>query len=137
MKESIQFAIKTMMPILTLVAIGYFVGAGQMIHLFMDNEAIVAYGTSFLRGFCLGLPFICMDFLAVGVFQALGMGKMALIFAIMRKIILEIPALFILNYFFPLYGLAFAQPLAELGLAIAAVVMLRNIFKRSQLGAMD
>ena len=95
MKESIQFAIKTMMPILTLVAIGYFVGAGQMIHLFMDNEAIVAYGTSFLRGFCLGLPFICMDFLAVGVFQALGMGKMALIFAIMRKIILEIPAIFI------------------------------------------
>jgi hypothetical protein len=55
----------------------------------------------------------------------------------MRKIILEIPALFILNYFFPLYGLAYAQPLAELGLAIAAVVMLRNIFKRSQLGPVD
>lgn len=130
MKESIQFAIKTMMPLLTLVAIGYFVGAGQMIHLFMDNEAIVAYGTSFLRGFCLGLPFICMDFLAVGVFQALGMGKMALIFAIMRKIILEIPAMFILNHFFPLYGLAYSQVTAESVLAVAAVCVLIWIFKK-------
>ena len=52
----------------------------------------------------------------------------------MRKIILEIPALFILNYLFPLYGLAYAQPLAELVLAIAAVVMLRRIFKKTQKG---
>lgn len=51
----------------------------------------------------------------------------------MRKIILEIPALFILNYLFPLYGLAYAQPLAELVLAAASVVMLKKIFERNQL----
>ena len=79
---------------------------------------------------CLAQPLIYMDFLAVGVFQALGMGKNALIFAIMRKIILEIPALFVLNWAYPLYGLAYAQPVAEFVLTIAAVVMLRRIFKR-------
>ena len=73
-----------------------------------DNDAIVAYGTRFLRGFCLGLPFMCMDFLAVGVFQAIGMGGAALSFAILRKIVLEIPALYLLNWLFPLYGLAYA-----------------------------
>jgi len=130
MKDSIQFAMKTMLPILTLVAVGYFVGAGNLIHLFMDNETIVAYGTRFLRGFCLGLPFICMDFLAVGVFQALGMGKTALIFAIMRKIVLEIPAIFLLNHFFPLYGLAYSQVVAESVLAVAAVCVLIRIFKK-------
>ena len=31
-----------------------------------------------------------MDFLAVGVFQAVGMGKAALSFAILRKIVLEL-----------------------------------------------
>ncbi len=137
MKDTILFAIRLMLPAMVAVSVGYYIGAGNLIRLFMDNETIVAYGTRFLRGFCLGQPLIYMDFLAVGVFQALGLGKNAFLFAIMRKIILEIPALFILNYFFPLYGLAYAQPLAELGLAIAAVVMLRGIFKRSQLGSVD
>lgn len=81
---------------------------------------------------CLALPFLCMDFLAVGVLQACGMGKKSLLFAILRKIVLEIPALFILNCFFPMYGLAYAQPAAEIILAIAAVWELKNIFKRLQ-----
>ena len=71
-----------------------------------------------------------MDFLAVGVFQALGYGKNALVFAIMRKIVLEIPALYLLNYLFPLYGLAYAQAVAEFVLAITAAVQLFLIFKR-------
>ena len=72
-----------------------------------------------------------MDFLAVGVFQALGMGKNALIFAIMRKIILEIPALFILNWLYPLYGLAYAQPAAEFVLTIAASAIIMKISSNS------
>jgi len=71
-----------------------------------------------------------VDFLAVGLFQACGLGKHALIFAFMRKIILEIPALLILNIIFPLYGLAYAQLCAEFILAFAAVVVLLRLFKR-------
>ena len=96
----------------------------------MKNEAIVAYGSSFLRGLCLALPFLCMDFLAVGVFQACGMGKKALIFALLRKIVLEIPALFLWNFLYPLYGLAYAQVTAETVLAAAAVVVLIRLFCR-------
>lgn len=129
MKNTLFFSAKASLGFLTMVAIGYYVGAEPLISLFMKNEAIVAYGTRFLRGFCLGLPFLCMDFLAVGVFQAVGMGKEALLFAIMRKIILEIPALYILNALFPLYGLAYAQFAAEVVLA-AAVLVLRRMFKK-------
>ena len=64
------------------------------------------------------------------MFQALGYGKNALVFAIMRKIVLEIPALYLLNYLFPLYGLAYAQFVAEFVLAIAAIVQLLLIFRR-------
>ncbi len=133
MKDTVLFAIKLMLPAMTAVSAVYFLGAGGLIRLFMDNDVIVDYGSRFLRAFCLGQPLIYMDFLAVGVFQALGMGKNAFMFAVMRKIILEIPALFILNYLFPLYGLAYAQPLAELVLAAASVVMLKKIFERNQL----
>ncbi len=130
MKDTILFAIKLMLPAMVAVTVGYYIWAGNLVALFMNNETIIAYGTRFLRAMCLAQPLIYMDFLAVGVFQALGMGKNALIFAIMRKIILEIPALFVLNWAYPLYGLAYAQPVAEFVLTIAAVVMLGRIFKR-------
>lgn len=130
MKGSILFALKIMLPILAAVTVIYYIGAGGLIHAFMRNSEIIAYGTAFLRGFCLGLIFLCVDFLAVGVFQALGFGKYALLFAIMRKIVLEIPALFLLNHFFPLYGLAYAQFTAEFVLSICAVFMLKHIFRK-------
>ncbi len=82
-----------------------------------------------MRGFCLGLPFLCMDFIAVGVFQASGLGKNALIFAILRKIVLEIPALVVLNMLFPLYGLSYAQLTAEVILSAAAVIVLVELFR--------
>lgn len=130
MKDMLRFVIKISMGFMVTVSAGYFLFAGNLIEMFMENEAIVTYGTMFLRGFCLGLPFLCMDFIAVGVFQASGLGKNALIFAVLRKIVLEIPALFILNALFPLYGLAYAQFAAELILAAAAVVVLVRLFRR-------
>ena len=130
MKQTVLFDIRIAAVFLAVVTTGYYVGAGQLVALFMDNPAVVGYGARFLRGLCLGLPFLCLDFLAVNVFQACGLGKYALVFAILRKIVLEIPALYILNHFFPLYGLTYAQPVAELVLAAAAVVILIRLFRR-------
>lgn len=127
MKQTIMFSARNTISILAAVAVCYYLGAGFWIRLFMKKESIVAYGTSFLRGLCLALPFLCMDFLAVGVFQAVGMGKKAFFFAILRKIIMEIPAIFILNKLFPLYGLAYAQPVTEVILAAAAILVLRGM----------
>lgn len=130
MKKTLTFSSSISLLFLVLIAVLYFLDAEKLIILFMKDEQIVAYGASFLRGFCLGLPFLCMDFLAVGVFQACGMGRKSLVFAILRKIVLEIPALYVLNHFFPLYGLAYAQFAAELILAIAAVITLVSMFKK-------
>lgn len=132
MKAGVWFVAKLMIPFAAAVSVCYYFGAGTLIGLFMKNETIIAYGTRFLRGFCVGIPFLCMDFLAVGVFQAIGWGRAALCFAVLRKIALEIPALYILNALFPLYGLAYAQCTAEIVLATAAVLMLTWIFRRLQ-----
>ena len=98
----------------------------------MQTPEIIEYGSAFLRGFCLGLPFLCMDFIAVGVFQAAGLGRNALVFAILRKVVLEIPALFILNALFGVVGLAYAQMTAEIVLAAAAVVVLIRLMKQME-----
>ena len=65
-----------------------------------------------------------------GVFQATGMGNKALLFAVLRKIVFEIPALFILNKIFPLYGMPYAQVTAEVLLAGIAGFVLVRLFRK-------
>ena len=130
MKQTVWFAARAALTLITTVAVFYFIFPGFFVFLFMDNQIIIDYGSRFLHGFCLGLPFLCVDFLAVGVFQAVGMGREALVFAILRKVLLEIPALCILNWLFPLYGLAYAQFVAEVILSAAAVIVLARLFSR-------
>ena len=130
MKQTLLFSAKIALGFVLCVTIFYFFGAAFLVGLFMDNSEIVAYGARFLRGFCFGLPFLFLDFLAVGVFQAVGMGRYALVFAILRKIVLEIPAIYLLNALFPLYGLAYSQLVAEVILSIAAVFVLLRLFKQ-------
>ena len=130
MKHAVSFARKAALTIIISVALLFFLFPGFWVELFMKDATIVEYGSHLLRRFCMGLPFLSIDFLAVGVFQAVGMGRESLLFAILRKVVLEIPALFILNALFGLYGLASAQFCAEVILATAAILVLRKLFKR-------
>jgi putative MATE family efflux protein len=130
MKKTLTFSATVSLAFMFTATAIYLIFARQIVGLFMKDEVIIAYGAAFIRGLCLAQPFLCMDFLAVGVFQACGMGSRAFVFAILRKIVLEIPAIFILNYLCPMYGLAYAQLCAEAVLAAAAVVSLWDIFRR-------
>ncbi len=130
MKKTFFFTARIALVFLVLMEIAYYAGARTWVGLFMQDQQIVDYGARFLQGFCLGMPFLAIDFLAVGVFQACGLGKNAFLFAILRKVVLEIPALVLLNALFPLYGLAYAQFAAELVLAIAAVIVLARLFRK-------
>lgn len=129
MKKTLVFSAKLTVGFLTAASVGYYLGAEGLVSLFMKNDVIIGYGSRFLRGMCLATPFLATDFLAVGVFQACGMGRKSLIFAVLRKIVLEIPALYLLNRLFPLYGLAYAQTVAEVILAVAAVAVLLRMFR--------
>ena len=130
MKQAVLFALGIIVPAMACVSIGYWLGAEGLIGAFMENPEIISYGTSFLRVMCIGTVFLCVDFMGVGVFQSLGMGRTALVFALLRKVVLEIPLLLLLNHFFPLFGLPYAQVITEVCLASAAVVMLIRIFSQ-------
>lgn len=130
MKKTFMFTAKISLGFILAVMLTFVFAAEPIISMFMKNESIVAYGAAFQRGFCFALPFLCIDFLALGVFQSCGMGMKSFIFAVVRKIVLEIPALFMLNWLFPLYGLAYAQFVAELILGTIAVVVLVRMFRR-------
>ena len=129
MKAFLTFTTKIVLGLMSAVTVLYFIFSKQVTGFFIDTQTVVDYSSKFLQGMCICLPFICMDFMAVGVFQSCGMGKKALVFAILRKIIFEIPLLYLLGHIFPLYGLAWAQTITEIILATIAVVVLVRMFR--------
>lgn len=131
-KNTLRFSMTISEGFLFLSSFVMFLGSSVIVQLFIENPETVAYGSSFLKAFCLAQPVLGFDFLCVGVFQAVGMGRESLIFAILRKIVFEIPFLVILNTLFPLYGLPYAQAGAELLMAvIAGIVLVRFLTKAS------
>lgn len=129
MKGAIIFTGRIVALALICVSIVYFFSAPILVSIFMDNPIIIDFGATFLRGFCLGIPFLCIDFLAVGVFQAVGKGMNSLVFALTRKLLLEIPAIFILNRLFKLNGLPYSQFVTEILMSFIAVTTLIRFFK--------
>ena len=131
MRDSVVFTAEISMVIMIAATVICWAFTPGIVRLFMDNDQVVEYGTAFMRGMSLAQPFLCIDFLAVGVFQACGMGGKALLFAFLRKIVLEIPAMILLNKLVPMYGLAYAQLVAEFILSVIAIIEMKKIFKET------
>ena len=129
MREALLFTVK-ISAVLVLALAAVFIGWSEgIMRIFMKNETVVTIGTAFIRGLSFATPFFAVDFLAVGIFQACGLGKYSLYFAVARKVILEIPAILILDRLYPMYGVAYAQLTAELVLSVAAVILLRKLMR--------
>lgn len=127
MKDIIIYTAKIAIGLAVIMSIAVFLFSDKITYAFMKDAEIVALGGTLLKYASPTCLFLSIDFLAVGIYQACGLGLYAFIFAILRKVILEIPLLYVWNKVYPLYGLAFAQPTAELVLAIVAIVIVKKI----------
>ncbi len=126
-KESILYVAKLMLPAIVIITVACWIYAKPLISIFIKQKDVIAYGVLFLRGFVSCLPFMLIDFLAVGVFQSVGMGKKSLVFAILRKIVFEIPAIILLDTIFHAKGITYAGAIAESVLAVIGVILLKRI----------
>lgn len=129
MKGIIRFDMMVDLAAMATMTAGYWIFAGPLVRLFLNNAEVVAYGSVFLRGACLAIPFLAVDFTCVFTFQSVGMGGTTLVLALCRKLLLEIPLLFALNWAFPLYGLPYAQPVTEVVLALLGLALLRRVLR--------
>lgn len=87
----------------------YELFAPQLMRVFIGDAATVALGADFLRIRMLATIMMFLCFIYVYFFQALGHGRMSLLLVVLRWLAVNIPMLFLLDYFFGLYGLAWSQ----------------------------
>ena len=130
MKQSLKFTVILAEAVLCTMTLVSCLFARQLTGAFIDDAQTVAYGAAFLYGMSLSVPFLCLDFLSVGVFQAVGRGSLSLLMALLRKAVFEIPALYILNAVWPLYGLSCAQLAAEVCMAVIGSILLLRLLRQ-------
>lgn len=136
MKQVLGFAVGAALSVITVITVFFHTFSRELIGLFIADAAVISHGEKLLKGMCLTAPFFTVDFMAVAVFQSCGMGNRSLLFAVLRKIVLEIPILFLYHHLFGLYGLAYAQCSTELVMSVIAVTVLTRLFRRMDAGTL-
>ena len=105
-----------------------------LIALFIRSEGSRALedGAAFLRILCLGGPFSACAYAIISFFQATGKGLRSFMLAILRKGLMDIPMMFVLDRFLPVYGIVYATPITDVVCSVAALALFINFLMKHQ-----
>ncbi len=87
------------------------------------------YGSRFLRILCLGAPFSACAYTFISFFQAVGESRRSFRLAMMRKGIVDIPMMFVLDRILPYSGIVWATPIADIICCIFSVIIYSSYIK--------
>lgn len=115
--------------VLTLLC---YLFTGPMVKMFLENDAAYNYGVQFAR-ILLTTSFLFGVFnVLANALQAMGAATAALIVNLSRQGIIYIPAVFILQAFLGITGLAWAQPVADVLSTLLVVVLYMYTIRRME-----
>lgn len=114
----------------SLLCVGvYECFAPYLTRLFISDPLTVSYSAAFLRIMVVAMPMMSLCYPMIIQFQAVGNVKASLICSILRKGVLDIPLLFLLDRLVPLYGCMAVQPVVDTISLIAAIYFYRRTRK--------
>ena len=129
MNEVIRFTAAVALGYTTCCTIFFRVFARQFITFFISDPASVEFGTRFLSVIAFAAPLCALSFMANTIFQAAGRRRSSFILSIMRKGVVDIPAMYVFKMLLGLNGVTLATPFAEVTSAITATVLYRKFKK--------
>ncbi len=91
----------------------YFLFAAPIMNAFIKDTQTVQIGTQILRARCFATPLMFLSFHMVYLMQAVQKGRISLLLAFVRQIVLNIPVMIILDYFWGMDGMIWSQVLAD------------------------
>lgn len=115
-----------------LCLVCYEAFAPALTGLFIDDALTISYSSAFLRIMVLAMPMMSLCYPMIIQFQAMGKVKQSLICSVVRKGVLDIPLLFILDSILPLYGCMIVQPIVDTVSLIIAIYFYRRILQEDK-----
>lgn len=125
-KQAFVFGAGISVAFSTFCFVIYEIFAPYLIACFIGNQDTIAYGAAFLRCMVTAMPFMALCYPMIIQFQAMGKVKEALVCSVLRKGILDIPLLFLMDAIWPLYGCMVVQPIVDFVSLVVAIYMYRR-----------
>lgn len=111
--ETVQKAILAASAICFLSFLVSQIFAGDIVRLFGNDPQMIEIGRRGLRIFSALLPFIGVQIIGAHYFQAIGKAHYAIVFSLLRQILVFIPAAYLLSRLWGLTGIWVAGPAAD------------------------
>lgn len=124
--EALKKAIYTSTVICLIGFVGVEVFAESIVRLFNDEPKLIEFGATGLRIFLLLLPIIGFQIIGANYFQAIGKAQYAILFNILRQVLVLIPMVYLLSHYFGLMGVWLAGPVSDFAAALLTGVCLRR-----------
>lgn len=112
-----------------LCVLVYELLATMLVRLFIKTPATISYGATFLRIMVLAMPMMAACNPMIIQFQAMGKVKESLICSVLRKGVLDIPLLFLLDGLIPMYGCTMVQPIVDCISMVVALWFYKGILR--------
>ena len=121
-RSAFRFGCTIAVSFAVLCLIAYEIFAPTLAGLFIDDPLTTEYGATFLRIMVTAMPLMAISYPLIVQFQAIGRVCESLICSLLRKGVLDIPMLFIMNAVWPLYGCMLVQPIVD-GISLTAAML--------------
>lgn len=128
--DRVNKMIRLSMTTATLISFGIFlimmIFAPWIVSVFTNDQLLIERTTPALRAVFLATPLLAINLIGSAYFQAIGRARPALILSLSKQGFILIPLIFILPYFFGIYGIWFSFPIADTGAALITAIYLKS-----------
>lgn len=129
-QDAFRFGAMISLSFALLCLVCYEIFAPQLAALFIDDAVTVEYSASFLRRMVTAMPMMSICYPMIIQFQAMGKVRESLIASILRKGVLDIPLLALMDHLLPLYGCMWVQPIVDSVSLIVVLLFYRNLKRK-------
>jgi len=128
--QAFRFGTMIALSFSILCVILYEIFAPQLTSLFIDDAQTLTYSAVFLRQAVLAMPMVAICYPMIIQFQAMRKVKEAMISSLLRKGLLDLPLLFLMDALIPLYGCVWVQPIVDTISLIAVLFFYARLQKQ-------
>lgn len=125
-KRAFWFGCRISLGFSLLCLVIYEIFAPFLVGLFIGDAVTREYGAAFLRIMVTAMPMMALCYPMIIQFQAMGRVKESLICSLLRKGMLDIPLLFLMDRALPLYGCMMVQPMVDTTSLLIALLFIKT-----------
>ena len=130
MKAAVRTAFMYGLGLSMVSTVFLFVGAVPVVRFFIDNAETIAYGQYFLKVICITTPAIIVSMMIITIFQASGNKTNSLLISLLRKGVLGIPLMYLMNGLAGSKGIPWSMPLTDILTMLVSLALFIPYWKK-------